>query len=167
MTTRAASPEIEPDEAAYPDLPGGGLVVAAFGGLAVAGAVLLVLFVPPLAVAMLATAAILTGAAVRQARHVITTTLAAVALPVLTSFAATCVTGVWGWLVVGIFLAAAVLLVVTPVAFGVGRLLRSRVGPRGYPVLRVVLVAAGLLGAVGWIVVLRDAALPGYCPPPL
>ena len=161
-----ATPPLPPpsrSESAPRPVPGGGFIVALLAGLAISGSILL-LFIPPLGVAWAVIAGILAGATVRQARHVITVTLASVALPVVTSFLATCLTGVWGWLVVGIFVAAVLLLVATPIAFGIGRLVRPRIG-RAYPVLVATLVVGGVLGALGWSLAMADAVAPASCPP--
>jgi len=154
----------EPDEAEFPEPPGGGLALAMTGGLATAGAVFLI-WAPPLVFVWIAVASILTGAVVRQGRHVFTITMAAVVLPLATSFLATCLTGMWGWLVVGIFVYAVLLAVATPVGFAIGRLLRSRL-IRGYTIIRAILLLTAFLAAVGWGIVLGNAMLPGSCPAP-
>ena len=111
----------EPDGAEFPEPPGGGLALAVTGGLATAGAVFLI-WAPLLVLVWIAVASILTGIVVRQGRHVFTITMAAVVLPLATSFLATCLTGMWGWLVVGVFVYALLLAVATPVGFAIGRL---------------------------------------------
>jgi hypothetical protein len=154
----------EPDEAEFPEPPGGGLALAMTGGLATAGAVFLI-WAPVLIVVWVAFASILTGVVVSQARHVFTITIAAVVLPLATSFLATCLTGMWGWLVVGIFVYAVLLAVATPVGFGIGRLLRPRmIG--GYRIIRAILLITAFLAAVGWGIVIGNAILPGSCPAP-
>ncbi|HET7828857.1 MAG TPA: hypothetical protein VFL03_04805 [Candidatus Limnocylindrales bacterium] len=153
----------EPDEPEFPEPPGGGLAVAATGGLATAGAVFFV-WAPILVIVWLAFASIVTGIVVRQGRHVFTTTIAAVALPIVASFAATCLTGMWGWLVVGIFVYAVLLAIGTPIGFGIGRLLRPRLAS-GFTIFRAILLLTGFLAAVGWGVVIGNAMMPGSCPP--
>ena len=155
-------PPSEPDEAEFPEPPGGGLALAATGGLATAGAVFFV-WAPPLVLVWLAFASIVTGALVRQGRHVFTVTIAAIALPLIASFVATCLTGIWGWLVVGIFAYAVLLGVGTPIGFAVGRLLRSRLA-RGFTILRAILLVTAFLAALGWGVVIGNAIMPGSCP---
>ena len=145
-------------------MPGGGFLVALASGLAVSGSIILLLF-PPLGIAWALIGGALAGMVVRQARQVVTVTIAAVALPVVTPFVATCLTGVWGWLVVGIFAATFLLLVMTPIAFLVGRVLRPRLTATAYPVLAGLLVFGGVLAVLGWILVMLDAANPGTCPP--
>jgi MFS family permease len=153
----------EPDDAEFPEPPGGGLAVAATGGLATAGAVFFV-WAPLLVLVWLAVASIATGIVVRQGRHVFTATIAAVALPIVASFAATCLSGMWGWLVVGIFVYAVLLAIATPIGFGIGRLLRPRLASR-YAILRGTLLLSGFLAAVGWGIVIGNALMPGSCPP--
>jgi hypothetical protein len=145
-------------------VPGGGFLVALLAGLAASGGIILLL-VPPLGIACALLAGVFAGIVVQRARHVVTVTAAAVALPLATPFLATCLTGVWGWLVVGIILAAVLLLIATPLAFLVGRLLRPRVAPGGRPVLSGILAAGGVLAILGWILVMADAIAPGTCPP--
>ena len=155
----------EPDEAEFPEPPGGGLALAATGGLATAGAVFLI-WAPLLIIVWIAVASILTGIVVRQGRHVFTITIAAVVLPLATSFLATCLTGMWGWLVVGIFVYAVLLAVATPVGFAIGRLLRARlIG--GYRIIRAILLVTAFLAAIGWGIVIGNAILPGSCPAPV
>ena len=154
----------EPDEAEFPEPPGGGLAVAITGGLATAGGAFLI-WAPPLILVWIAAASILTGVVVRQGRHVFTITMAAVALPLATSFMATCLTGMWGWVVVGVFVYAVLLAVTTPVRFAIGRLLRSRL-IRGYTIIRAILLLVAFLAAVGWGIVIGNAILPGSCPAP-
>jgi hypothetical protein len=154
----------EPDEAEFPEPPGGGLAVAITGGLATAGGAFLI-WAPPLILVWIAAASILTGVVVRQGRHVFTITMAAVALPLATSFMATCLTGMWGWVVVGVFVYAVLLAVATPVGFAIGRLLRSRL-IRGYTIIRAILLLVAFLAAVGWGIVIGNAILPGSCPAP-
>lgn len=153
----------EPDEAEFPEPPGGGLAVALTGGLATAGAVFFV-WAPPLVIVWLAFASVVSGITVRQGRHVFTTTIAAVALPMVASFGATCLSGMWGWLVVGIFVYAVLLAIGTPIGFGIGRLLRPRLAG-GYPIFRAILVLTAVLSALGWGVVIGNALMPGSCPP--
>jgi hypothetical protein len=153
----------EPDEAEFPEHPGGGLALAVTGGLATAGAVFFV-WVPLLVIVWLAFASIVTGIVVRQGRHVFTITIAAVALPLVASFVATCLTGMWGWLVVGIFVYAVLLAIATPVGFAIGRLLRERLA-NGFTIFRAILVVTGFLAALGWGIVIGNAILPGACPP--
>ena len=161
--TSSLFPE-EPDEAEFPEPRGGGLALAVTGGLATAGAVFLI-WAPLLVFVWIAVASIFTGVVVRQGRHVLTITMAAVVLPLATSFVATCLTGMWGWLVVGIFVYAVLLAVAAPVGFAVGRLLRSRlIG--GYTIIRAILLLGAFLAAVGWGIVIGNAILPGACPAP-
>jgi hypothetical protein len=160
----APLPPPSPAEAAPRPVPGVGFLVALLGGLAASGGIILLL-IPPLGIAVALLAGVLSGIAVRQARHVITVTVAAVALPFATPFLATCLTGVWGWLVVGIILAAVLLLIATPVAFVIGRAIKPRVGASSYPVLSGLLVVGGVLSILGWILVMLDAINPGTCPP--
>jgi len=155
----------EPDEAEFPEPPGGGLALAVTGGLATAGAVFLI-WAPLLVLVWIAVASILTGIVVRQGRHVFTITMAAVVLPLATSFLATCLTGVWGWLVVGVFVYALLLGVATPVGFAIGRLLRTRlIG--GYTIIRAILLLTAFLATVGWGIAIGNAILPGSCPAPV
>jgi hypothetical protein len=154
----------EPDEAAYPEPPGGGIVVALLGGLATAGSVFLV-FAPPLVLVWLAIAAILTGAIVRRGIHVLTATVAAITPAIVTFVSAQCLTGMWGWLIAGLVLMATLLLVGTPIGFGIGRLLRSRIA-RAYVMIRGVLAVTAVLSLAGWVVVIANALVPGECPPP-
>jgi hypothetical protein len=156
---------VEPDEAAFPEPPGGGIAVAIMGGLAAAGSVFLV-FAPPLVLVWLAVAAILTGIATRRGVHFVTATFTAVAPAVATFVTAQCLTGVWGWLLAALVLFAALLLVGTPVAFGIGRLLRSRLA-RWYVGIRSILLVTGVLSAIGWAIVIGNALVPGECPAPL
>jgi hypothetical protein len=158
-------PADEADEPAFPEPPGGGFVLAVLGGLAAGGSILVFLFVPMAALVVLPLAAILTGAAVTQGRHVFTTTIAAVLPAVVTAFSATCLTGFWGWLAVGIVILAAVVAVVTPIGFGIGRLVRRTLGERGYLVIRAVLVVAGMLSLLAWAMAIANAVAPGECPP--
>jgi MFS family permease len=154
----------EPDEAEFPEPPGGGLALALTGGLATAGAVFLI-WAPLLVFVWLAVASILTGASVRQGRHVFTVTIAAVVLPLVASFVATCLTGMWGWLVIGIFVYAVLLAIATPVGFAIGRLLRPRL-TRRFTIIRAILLVTGFLAAVGWGIVIGNAILPASCPAP-
>jgi hypothetical protein len=155
----------EPDEAESSEPRGGGLALALTGGLATAGAAFLI-WAPLLVFVWIAVASILTGVVVRQGRHVLTITFAAVVLPLATSFLATCLAGMWGWLVVGIFVYAVLLAVATPVGFAIGRLLRPRlVG--GYTIIRAILLVTAFLAAVGWGIVIGNAILPGSCPAPV
>jgi hypothetical protein len=153
----------EPDDAEFPEPPGGGLAVALTGGLATAGAVFFV-WAPLLVIAWLAFASIVTGIVVRQGRHVFTTTIAAIVLPLVASLVATCLTGMWAWLVVGIFAYAILLAIATPIGFGVGRLLRPRLA-NGYTIFRAILLVTGFLAALGWGIVIGNAVMPGSCPP--
>lgn len=157
--------QAEPDEAAFPEPPGGGIIVAALGGLATAGSVFLV-FAPPLVLVWLAVASILTGAAVRRGVHFVTTTIAAFAPVAVTFVSAQCLTGMWGWLIAGLVLFAVMLLVGTPIGFGLGRLLRGQIS-RAFVVVRGVLAVTALLSLAGWIVVIVNVLVPGECPPPL
>ena len=145
-------------------MPDGGFLVALLAGLAISGSIILLLF-PPLGIAWALIGGVLAGMVVRQARHVITVTVAALAVPVVTPFLATCLTGVWGWLVVGILASAFLLLVVTPGMFLLGRALRPRMSASAYPVLAGLLVFGGVMAVLGWILVMLDAANPGTCPP--
>jgi hypothetical protein len=154
----------EPDDAEFPEPPGGGLALAVTGGLAAAGAAFLVWAPLPFFV-WLAVASILTGVSVRQGRHVFTVTIAAVVLPLVASFVATCLTGMWGWLVIGIFVYAVLLAIATPVGFAIGRLLRPRLA-RGFTITRAILLVTGVLAAIGWGIVIGFAILPGACPAP-
>lgn len=154
----------EPDEAEFPDPAGGGLALAVTGGLATAGAVFFV-WAPLLVLVWLAFASIVTGIVVRQGRHAFTVTIAAVVLPLITSFVATCLTGMWGWLVIGIFVYAVLLAIATPIGFGIGRLLRPRLA-NGYTIFRAILLLSAFLSALGWGIVIGNAILPGSCPPP-
>ena len=63
-------------------MPGGGFLVALAAGLAVSGSIILLLF-PPLGIAWALIGGALAGMVVRQARQVVTVTIAAVALPVV------------------------------------------------------------------------------------
>jgi hypothetical protein len=163
MTTSSTTPE--PDEAAFPEPPGGGFAVAVMGGLSAAGSLFLV-FAPPLVLAWLAVAAILTGAAVRRGTHVVTVTVAAIAPAVATFVVAQCLTGMWGWLLAGIVVLAVLLLLGTPIGFGIGRLLRSRLAG-GYTIIRAILLVTAFLSALGWGLVIGNALAPGVCPAPL
>jgi len=154
-----------PDEAAFPEPEGGGLALALLGGLAAAGS-LFFMALPPLALGWLALATILTGGAVRRGLHVVTVTVAALAPAVATFALVQCVTGAWGWILAGIVLFAGLLLVATPLGFGLGRLLRSRLAGR-YRVVRVVLLVTAVLSAVGWGFVIGNAVAPGSCRTPL
>ena len=155
----------EPDEAEFPEPPGGGLALAVTGGLATAGAVFLI-WAPLLVIGWIAVASILTGVVVRQGRHVFTVTVAAVVLPLATSFLATCLTGMWGWIVVGVFVYAVLLAIAAPVGFAIGRLVRSRlIG--GYTIIRAILLLTAFLAALGWGIVIGNAILPGSCPAPV
>jgi hypothetical protein len=145
-------------------VPGGGFLVALAAGLALSGSIILLLF-PPLGVAWGLIGGVLAGMAVRQARQVVTVIVAAIALPLVTPFFATCLTGVWGWFVVGIIAAAVLLAVVTTGMFLLGRALRPRLSASAYPVLRGFLVVGAVLAALGWVMVIFDAANPGVCPP--
>ena len=166
MTTQWSTiREPEPDEAAFPDPPGGGVLLALAGGLSAAGSMFLV-FAPPRVLAWLAVAAVLTGIGVRRGTHFLTATLAAVAPAALTFAVAQCLTGPWGWLLAGIVLFAALVLVGTPLGFGIGRLLRSRLA-RWYGIIRWVLLVTAVLSGIGWGIVIGNALVPGTCPPPL
>ncbi len=154
----------EPDEAAFPDPPGGGFAVAIAGGLSAAGSVFLV-FAPPLVAVWLVAAAILAGVATRRGVHFVTATFAAIAPAIATFFSAQCLTGVWGWLLAGLVLFAALLLVGTPVGFGIGRLLRPRLA-RWYVAIRAVLFVTAVLSVIAWAIVIANALMPGECPAP-
>jgi hypothetical protein len=119
--------------------------------------------VPPLVPVWLVVATILTGVATRRGVHFVTTTFAAIAPLVATFFTAQCLTGFWGWLLAGLVLFAALLLVGTPVGFGIGRLLRSRLA-RWYVAIRSVLLVTAVLSAIGWALVIANALMPGECP---
>lgn len=153
----------EPDDAEFPEAPGGGLALAVTGGLATAGAVFFV-WAPLLVIVWLAFASIVTGIVVRQGRHVLTITATAVTLPLIASFVATCLTGMWGWLVIGIFVYAVLLAIATPVGFAIGRVLRPRLAG-GFTIFRAILVLTGFLAALGWGIVIGNAVMPGTCPP--
>jgi hypothetical protein len=135
------------------------------GGLSAAGSVFLV-FAPPLILAWLAVSTILTGAATRRGVHFVTATFAAIAPVIATFFTAQCLTGSWGWLLAALVLFAALLLVATPVGFGIGRLLRSRLA-RWYVAIRAVLLVTAVLSAIGWGIVIANALVPGECPAPV
>ena len=145
-------------------MPGGGFLVALASGLAISGSIILLLF-PPLGIAWALIGGVLAGMVVRQARQVVTVIVAAVALPLVTPFLATCLTGVWGWFVVGIIGAVVLLAVVTPGMFLLGRALRPRLSATAYPVLRGLFAVGAVLAVLGWILVMLDAANPGVCPP--
>ena len=132
------------------------------GGLSAAGSVFLV-FAPPLVPVWLVTAAILTGIATRRGVHFVTATFAAIAPAVITFFTAQCLTGYWGWLLAALVLFAALLLIGTPIGFGIGRLLRGRLAGR-YVVIRAILLVTAILSAIGWGIVIGNAILPGACP---
>jgi len=162
ITSPGRSPR-EPDEAAFPEPPGGGVAIAVVGGISASGAVFLV-FVPPLVIAWLLIAAVLAGIAVRRTLHVATATLAALTPSVACLILVQCLTGAWAWLLAGIILFTVVTIVGVPVGFGIGRLLRNGLA-NGYPVIRVVLVATAILAVVGWLVVIANALMPGSCTP--
>lgn len=154
----------EPDEAAYPEPPGGGIAVALLGGLAASGSVFLV-FAPPLVLVWLAVVTILTGASTRRGVHFVTATVGAIAPAIATFFAAQCLTGVWGWMMAGLVLFTALLLVGTPAGFGIGRLLRSRLAG-WYFAIRSIVIMTGVLSAIAWGLVIGSALMPGECPTP-
>jgi hypothetical protein len=162
MATQWTTLDREPDEAAFPEPPGGGIAVALMGGLSAAGSVFLA-FAPPLVPVWLVVAAILTGAATRRGVHFVTATFAAIAPAVITFFTAQCLTGYWGWLLAALVLFAAMLLVGTPVGFGIGRLLRGRLAGR-YTVIRPILLVTAILSILGWGIVIANAIAPGECP---
>jgi hypothetical protein len=145
-------------------VPGGGFPVALAAGLALSGSIILLLF-PPLGIAWALIGGVLAGMVVRQARHVVTVTAAAVALPFATPFFATCLTGVWGWFAVGIIAASVLLVGVTPAMFLLGRALRHRLDETTYPVLRGLIVVGAVLAVLGWVLAIVDAVNPGSCPP--
>jgi hypothetical protein len=162
MTTQWTTLDREPDEAAFPEPPGGGIAIALLGGLSAAGSVFLV-FAPPLVPVWLTVAAILTGVATRRGVHFVTTTFAAIAPVIVTFFTAQCLTGYWGWLLAALVLFAAMLLLGTPIGFGIGRLLRERFAG-GYLVIRAILLVTATLSAIGWGIVIGNAIVPGACP---
>jgi hypothetical protein len=162
MSTTWPTADGESDEAAFPDPPGGGILVAIAGGLSAAGAMFLV-FAAPLVFVWLVVAAILTGIATRRAIHLVTATVAAIAPAAATFVFVQCLTGAWGWLLAGIVLFAAICVVGVPLGFAVGRLLRGRLA-RWYPGIRGVLVVTAVLSAIGWAIVIGNAIAPGECP---
>jgi hypothetical protein len=165
MTHPAVLEPGEPDEAAFPEPPGGGILLALAAGVAASGAVLLLVLAPPLAVVWLALAAIGAGIALARGLYVIPLAAAAVAPALVTPALATCLTGYWGFLAPVLVALGAALVVLVPVGFGVGRLLRRRAAGRLFPVLRVVLVLGAALAALGWGILIADALDPGVCPP--
>ena len=165
MTTRWTTPDGEPDEAEFPDYPGGGIAVAVAGGLSAAGAIFLA-FAGPLVVVWLVAAALLTGVAVRRAIHLVTATAAAI-LPAIATFTfVQCLTGAWGWVLAGIVLFAGISILAVPLGFAIGRLARSRL-VRWYVPIRGILVISAIVSAIGWAIVIANAIFPGECPPGL
>jgi hypothetical protein len=161
--TDGRSAASDDDEPAFPELRGGGIALAVVGGIAASAAVPLLLIVLPLAVVWVGIAAILAGAAVKRGVHVVTTTVAAIVLPFVTPMLATCLSGYWGFLAPLLVILGGLVLLVTPLGFGIGRLVRARLAG-AYALIRGILVVGASLGLIGWGILIADALNPGSCP---